>query len=62
MSTILVVDDEPGIREVIALLLDDEAYRVLEAEDGLSALELLAREQAHAAMASPDDRWIFNRE
>ena len=45
MSTILVVDDEPGIREVIVMLLQDEGYRVLQAENGARALELLRAEQ-----------------
>jgi DNA-binding response OmpR family regulator len=40
VSTVLVVDDEPGVRGVIAMLLADEGHRVLEAEDGRRALEL----------------------
>jgi CheY-like chemotaxis protein len=45
VSTILVVDDEPGIRDVIVLLLRDEGYQVLEAENGPRALKLLSRER-----------------
>ncbi len=38
--TILVVDDEPEIRSLIAdFLEDDEGYTVLTAEDGVDALE-----------------------
>ncbi len=37
-DTILVVDDEAGIRESVRGVLADEGYRVLEAEDGRRAL------------------------
>jgi response regulator RpfG family c-di-GMP phosphodiesterase len=40
---ILVVDDEPTIREMLAEFLEMEGYRVDTAEDGLAALERLAR-------------------
>jgi DNA-binding NtrC family response regulator len=40
---VLVVDDEPGIRHVIARMLLDEGYFVHEASDGLEALELIKR-------------------
>lgn len=39
--TILVVDDEAGLRGLVARSLADEGYRVLEASDGVAALELL---------------------
>lgn len=39
---VLVVDDESLIREVLALLLADEGYRVLTARDGQEALDHLA--------------------
>jgi CheY-like chemotaxis protein len=45
VSTILVVDDEPGIRDVIATLLQDEGYRVLQAQNGAEALKLLPAEK-----------------
>ena len=38
-ATVLVVDDEPAIREVIATLLEDEGYLVRHAKDGLEALD-----------------------
>ncbi len=44
--TLLVVDDEESVREVIAEILDCAGYRVLLACDGREALELYA---AHAA-------------
>jgi two-component system, OmpR family, response regulator MprA len=40
-ATVLVVDDEPAIREVVATLLEDEGYVVLHAKDGLEALDTI---------------------
>ena len=42
MATILVVEDEPPIRELLTELLLDEGYDVLSAPDGIAALEILA--------------------
>ena len=36
--TVLVVVDEPAIREIVAALLEDEGYKVRRAKDGLEAL------------------------
>jgi two-component system nitrogen regulation response regulator NtrX len=41
LSTILVVDDEQGIREVLQDVLADEGHRVITVEDGFRALEVL---------------------
>jgi two-component system, OmpR family, response regulator MprA len=41
IATVLVVDDEPAIREVIATLLEDEGYLVRHAKDGLEALDAI---------------------
>ena len=41
IPTVLVVEDEPVIRELMAILLEDEGYAVLQAVDGLQALEML---------------------
>jgi len=41
---ILVVDDEPSIREVLAELLRDEGYHVHCAADGQAGLEMAAEE------------------
>ena len=39
---ILIVDDEPAVREVIASVLADEGYAVQMAPDGRIALDLIA--------------------
>jgi DNA-binding response OmpR family regulator len=44
MKTVLVVDDEPIVREVVVRYLEREGYRTLEAADGRRARELLERE------------------
>jgi len=38
---VLVVEDDPDIRDATAILLEDEGYRVEQAENGLRALELI---------------------
>ena len=44
VETVLVVDDEPIVREVVVRYLEREGYRTLEAADGDRARELLQRE------------------
>jgi len=44
MTTILVVDDEPTIREIVVGYLKRDGYRTLEAADGNRARELLEQE------------------
>ena len=39
--TVLIVDDDPDIRDLVQLALEDESYRVLSAPHGQAALELL---------------------
>ena len=45
LSRVLVVDDDPAIRRVVCALLDLEEYGLLEAADGLTALELVRLER-----------------
>jgi CheY-like chemotaxis protein len=40
-ETVLVVDDEPNIRMLVSEVLTENAYRVLEAHDGASALNII---------------------
>ena len=40
-QTILIVEDDPDIRDGVRILLAGEGYRILEAENGLRALELM---------------------
>jgi two-component system, OmpR family, response regulator MprA len=44
IPTVLVVEDEPVIRELMAILLEDEGYAVRQAVDGLQALEMLEQQ------------------
>ncbi len=43
-KTLLVVDDEPSLRDFFRDLLEDAGYRVLTAEGAADALEILERE------------------
>ena len=45
MTTVLVVDDEPIVREVVVAYLEREGYRTLEAGDGVCARDLIEREE-----------------
>jgi DNA-binding NtrC family response regulator len=42
---ILIVDDDPGIRESFRVILEDYQYEVLEASDGLPAIDILRASQ-----------------
>ena len=44
MRTVLVIDDEFGIAELIDAVLTDEGYRVVIAANGQQGLEMLAKE------------------
>ena len=39
--TVLVVDDDPAIRELVIEALRDEGYEISSAEDGVRALEIV---------------------
>ncbi len=43
--TILIIDDDELIRELLCYNLEKEGYRVIAAKDGAQALDLLTREQ-----------------
>ena len=44
MTTVLVVDDEPIVREIVVRYLERDGHATLEAEDGEIARELLERD------------------
>jgi DNA-binding response OmpR family regulator len=45
MTRVLVVDDDPAIRQVIAFALSDEGFEVDQAKDGRAALEAVDRQR-----------------
>jgi DNA-binding response OmpR family regulator len=47
-DTVMVVEDEAAISEMVAAALEDEGYRVLTARDGRDALRLVQREPPNA--------------
>jgi CheY-like chemotaxis protein len=47
-AAVLIVDDDPGVREVLAMLLADEGYHVATACNGREALSYLAHHEAPA--------------
>ncbi len=46
-ETILIVDDEKEIRELIAIYLKNEGYNILQAGDGEEGLELIKQNKVH---------------
>ena len=45
MKKILIVEDEPEIRQLLSSYLINEGYSVSEAEDGVAAIELFSKEK-----------------
>ena len=50
MYTILVIDDDPDIRNALRIYLSAEGYRTLEAANGLEALSLIKTDTIHRAL------------
>jgi len=48
--TILIVDDDPNIRELLRFYLQRENYFTLEAADGKEAIDIMEEEQVHLAL------------
>ncbi|MGZ9583989.1 response regulator transcription factor [Paenibacillus marinisediminis] len=46
MITILIVDDDPHIRELVSMFLKKEGFRTIEAADGQEALEIMETDKA----------------
>lgn len=57
-TTLLIVDDEPGIRRSLGESLTDEGYAVLKAERGEQALELLENPDSDAISLMLLDVWL----
>lgn len=57
MASILIIDDEPGIREVLTDILEDEKHTVFSAEDGFQGLSLLNQEPVDLVVL---DVWLPN--
>jgi DNA-binding response OmpR family regulator len=45
--TVMIVEDDPAIRRLYSFLLSNSGYEVLEAEDGLVALERYEEQPCH---------------
>lgn len=43
MSTVLIVEDESVLRKALRMKLESKEYSVLEARDGVEALEVLSQ-------------------
>jgi two-component system, sensor histidine kinase and response regulator len=50
MTTLLVVDDDEAIVEVLCAILEDEGYEVLTARNGEEGLTLLAKKRPAAVL------------
>ena len=57
-STLLIVDDEPGIRRSLGEALGEEGYAVLKAEQGEQALELLHNPDSEGIHLMLLDVWL----
>ena len=44
-KTILVVDDEPNVREYLKMVLTDAGFNVVTAQDGIEALEMIKKKK-----------------
>ena len=62
-TCVLVVDDDPAIRDIIGTVLEDEGYRVEHAANGREALDTADRCRPHAVvldvMMPVLDGWEF---
>ena len=66
MNTILVVDDDIGVRALLRRVIGDMGYRVVEAADALSALEILDKGNVSLAlcdvrMPGRDGVWLVDQ-
>ena len=54
-KTILIVDDEDGVRESVREVLSDEGYRVVDTADGSRVLEMIRDEKPELVLL---DIWM----
>jgi CheY-like chemotaxis protein len=63
--TVLIVDDDPDIRDLVQLTLEDLGYRVLTAPNGAAALELIDQSPVHLILLDMRmpvmDGWSFTQ-
>lgn len=50
MTTILVVDDDQNVRNLVRIFLAEQGYKVVEASDGINALSVLEHEHCNIAI------------
>ena len=50
MGKVLVVDDEPGIRNLLREVLTEEGHEVVTARDGVEALEMLRGDEGYLVL------------
>ncbi|UNK16901.1 response regulator transcription factor [Paenibacillus sp. N3/727] len=66
MITILIVDDDPHIRELVSVFLQKEGFRTIEASDGVEALDKMEADRADLVvldiMMPNMDGWELCRE
>ncbi len=51
---VLVVDDEPNVRDLISVILGDHGYRILKARDGVEAINLLSAHKGAVQLLATD--------
>ena len=65
MTSVLVVDDDPDVRDTVVLALEDEGFAVLEAAHGAAALEVVAHAEPAVILLDMRmpvvDGWEFAR-
>jgi DNA-binding response OmpR family regulator len=65
MTRVLVIDDDPSIRQLIVYALGDEGYQVDEAADGHAALQLIGQQHPDILLVDMKmphmDGWEFVR-
>jgi len=53
-QTILVIEDEAANLRLVSLFLEKQGYRVLQARDGLEAMELIGQFRVDMYQSIPD--------